>query len=498
MSIAPKKVVVNADCARYDRLKDWLRDNEVKLAEATLNASCLSGHALALYPACEGGCFAYGPGCFPATDPVEPVYVLGDTHGYFDACLAIFETILEMARQNGEGAPVVYLLGDIVDRNDEGCMLECALILAILQRALPEEFAEFNTLRLGIVKGDHDVGLMYEEPYAPETRFQAMVSPADYCDWLNKRLDDGGDENATKIGRAWIHLMKFCPAATFLEKSGTLLAHGGVPREDLQKRFREGEPFLLQSKAFEQDFAWCRMVDAKKKLLNRGSKTSEIGGLEFDSFCKTVFPAESQDGTPATKVRRFIFGHQHPVTGFDQYVKFYNGYEAICIASFPDEAVFGGPTIPHFVRIASGADGESVDVYCLAKPDPVPEAATESVALETSADAATAAAPSDGAVPAPAVPAVPLEGAVSAPAAPAAPSEGAVSAPAAPTAPLEGAVSAPAALTTPLESATPAPVAPAMPDDAKPIQEPTAAEMPAATVSESALADAEDDGVPLG
>lgn len=342
---------VNGD-ERYDRLKDWLRQNEVVLAEKVLgDDDRLSHHALAAYPAVKGGCLACGTGCFPSANPQAPVYVLGDTHGDFDTFFAILESIFELVKENGEGKPTVYLLGDIVDRNGEGCMLECALILAILQKGLPEEFAQFNDIRLGIVKGDHDVGLIYSEPYSPESRFKAMVSPADYCDWLNKRIDNGGGEPVTKIGRAWIRLMKECPAAAFLEESGTLLSHGGVPREDLQKRVAAGEPYMLQSEAFAQDFEWCRMVDVKKKLLNRGSKTSEVGGQEFDSFCKIIFPKQNKDGWEGTRVRRFIFGHQHPVKGFEQYTKWYEGYETVCIASFRSDEVFGGPTMPHFCRI---------------------------------------------------------------------------------------------------------------------------------------------------
>lgn len=349
--------VVNGERARYDRLKDWLRANEVTLADATLNDDYrLSHHALSVYPAAKNGCLAYGVGCFAAMDPKAPVYVLGDTHGDFETFLAVLDTVVGMAKENGENAPLVYLLGDVVDRNGEGCMLECALILAILQKALSSEFAYLNEIRIGIVKGDHDVGLMYREPYAQDVRFKAMVSPADYCDWLNARIEDGGGEDVTKIGRAWIRLMRECPAAVFLEETGTLLSHGGIPRADLQMRVAAGEPFLIQSDAFAQDFEWCRMVDVKKKLLNRGSKTSEVGGCEFDAFCKIVFPEKQKDRSMTTKVRRFIFGHQHPVKGFERYTKWYDGYEVFCLATFRDTTVLGGPTIPHFIRIEAAGD----------------------------------------------------------------------------------------------------------------------------------------------
>jgi len=365
-------VVRHEDSSRLDALKVWLRENEVSIAEKALSDDDrLSGLALALYPAVNGGCLAVGDGCFAGGGNDAPVYLLGDTHGDFDSFVAILDWIVGNAEND---APTVYLLGDVIDRNGEGCMLECALIMAILQKGLPEEtgFAKFNGVRLGIVKGDHDIALRYQEPYVHEKRFLAAVSPADYCDWLNKRLDDGAGEDATKIGRAWIRLMRECPAAAFLEHSGTLLAHGGIPRRDIQERIVKGELDILQSDVCAKDYEWCRLVDVKNKLLNRNSATSEIGWQEFDSFCKTVFPSESSDGC-GTKVRRFVFGHQHPISGFERYTKWYDGYEVVCIASFQKSDSLLGDTIPHFCRLARKDDEDwQLQVYRmenLAVPD---------------------------------------------------------------------------------------------------------------------------------
>ena len=355
------------DSSRLDALKTWLRQNEESIAEKVLSDDDrLSGHALALYPAVKSGCLAVGVDCFAGGGNDAPVYLLGDTHGDFDSFVAILDWIVA---NEEDAAPTVYLLGDIIDRNGEGCMLECALIMAILQKCLPEEtgFAKFNGIRLGIVKGDHDIALRYPEPYAPENRFCAAVSPADYCDWLNNRLDEGAGEDATKIGRAWIRLMQDCPAAAFLESSGTLLAHGGIPRRDIQERIANGED-ILQSDVCARDYEWCRLVDVKNKLLNRNSTTSEIGWQEFDSFCKTVFPSEPSDGC-GTKVRRFVFGHQHPISGFERYTKWYDGYEVACIASFQKSDSLLGDTIPHFCRLARNGDEDwQLQVYRMENP----------------------------------------------------------------------------------------------------------------------------------
>ena len=87
-------------------------------------------------------------------------------------------------------------------------MLESALVLAIMQKAMPDEFAAWNDINLGIVKGDHDVALSYPDEYSPEARFSSAVTPSDYTQWLNDRLAVDPSEDNTLIGRAWIRLMR--------------------------------------------------------------------------------------------------------------------------------------------------------------------------------------------------------------------------------------------------------------------------------------------------
>ena len=364
-TITPECVKVSGSRIRYDRLKAWLQGNGERLARTVLEEDdILSRLNLAVRQPSSGGCFAQTSEWFAEGISDSPTYVLGDTHGDIDSLIAILDNILD---RTGEGKdPVVLLLGDVLDRNAESCALECALILSVLQRALPEEFESFNRICLGIVKGDHDVALGYAEPYAPETRFTSVVRPADFCEWLNGRLEGGGGEPKTLIGRAWVRLMGICPAAVFHGPTGTLLAHGGIARCDLQARFVAGEADVFQSPAAAQDFSWCRMVDAKKKLLNRNSKTCSIGGEEFDAFCKLALPEPSDGEVQMTMVRRFVFGHQHPSAGFEQYVKWYDGYEVLCLSSFRDDGALFGPTIPHFCQLPQTQEGlAGVRVYRL-------------------------------------------------------------------------------------------------------------------------------------
>lgn len=336
--------------AKLAALKEWLKANEIDIAKRVLEDDAnLSNHKMMLYPAEKGGCFAIGPGCFGNKQLNETTYAIGDTHGDFDTFVSVLDTILSMAKARGNNSPIVYILGDVIDRNGEGCMLETAMIMAILNKSLPDKFAIYNNLRFGIVKGDHDVALDYD---ASTGRFVAGVKPADYCDWLNARLDAAaGQEELSYIGRAWICLMEECPAAAFLDDSCTLLSHGGIPRSDLQKRLFDGEPYMLQSKEFATDFEWCRMVDAKNKLLNRASKTSEVGFQEFESFNKIL----------CGKIRKFIFGHQHPAKGYQRFNTHYSGYDVVCLSTFRADDIVGGPTIPYFCKI----DRDELNVYSM-------------------------------------------------------------------------------------------------------------------------------------
>ena len=366
--------------AKIADLKTWLKANEVKIAKTLLeDDDKLSNHKRMLYPAEKGGCFAIGPGCFGNKKLNETTYAIGDTHGDFDTFVSVLDTIMSMSKANGNNSPIVYILGDVIDRNGEGCMYETAMIMAMLNKSLPDQFAAYNNIRIGIVKGDHDVALDFD----PGTgKFVAGVKPADYCDWLNNRIDNAAAEHKEEmsyIGRAWIVLMNECPAAAFLDDSCTLLSHGGVPRSDLQQRLFDGEPYMLQSKDFATDFEWCRMVDAKNKLLNRSSKTSEIGFQEFESFNRIL----------GGRIKKFIFGHQHPAKGYKRFNVNYPGYDVICLSTFRADDIVGGPTIPYFCKI----DRDELNVYSMC-PAAYVIRLEENSKLEKTSTAASASSPS--------------------------------------------------------------------------------------------------------
>ena len=375
-----------SNAGRYSRLVEWLKLNEKEIAAFALaDGQDMPKHAMALRPAVPGGSIAYGPGCFSGNP--DRAYVLGDTHGDVSSLAATLDTIVDACNAAKAGSPTVYLLGDVLDRAAEGCMLESVLILAIMQKAMPDEFAAWNSISLGVVKGDHDVALSYPAEYSPESRFLSAVTPSDYTQWLNDRLAADPSEGNTLIGRAWIKLMRACPSAAFVEKFGALLSHGGIPRCDIQDEIRKGVPYVFFSGRCSADYEWCRMVDVKNKLLNRASKTSEIGFQEFESFNELM----------GGKIKKFIFGHQHPAGGFERYSRFFGGYDVICISSFRDDTL-ATPAIPYFCKLTA----DEVNVYSLSPAIYVVRLEENSV-VHTISSASASSAPSSVSKPATAV-----------------------------------------------------------------------------------------------
>lgn len=336
---------------KYFQLVDWLKSNETVIANNAMNDSNhMKNHNIALRPTYPGAAMAIGPGCFGSLKSGDPVYVLGDTHGDFESLVAIFDTILDASAKRFDLKPTIYLLGDILDRNTETCLYEMLFILAIMQRILPADFSQYNNIQLGIVKGDHDVAMQYNESLKT---FTSLVTPSDFVSWYSNRVNTSSNPaQASLIGFAWIKLMEECPAMAFLSDSGTFLSHGGVPRSDVQEAIKSGIPYAAQSENAADDAIWCRMVDVKNKMLNRGTKTSEIGFQEFDSFNKEVFFGQ---------IKKFVFGHQHPSRGYLRFNKFFSGYDVLCISSFRNDYAMSGPTIPYFCKITR----QDIHVYSL-------------------------------------------------------------------------------------------------------------------------------------
>ena len=132
-----------SNVGRYSRLVEWLKLNEKEIATFALtDDQDMPKHTLALRPAVPGGSIAYGPGCFLGNP--DRTYVLGDTHGDVESLAAILDTIVDACCAAKVCSPTVYLLGEILDRATEGCMLESALVLAIMQKAMPDELAAWN------------------------------------------------------------------------------------------------------------------------------------------------------------------------------------------------------------------------------------------------------------------------------------------------------------------------------------------------------------------
>ena len=212
--------------------------------------------------------------------PDTPLWFLGDLHGD----LLTLEAALALVRRDTPSGARLVLLGDLFD--DGGYGLEVLLRVFELLLEVPDAVC--------VIAGNHDEALRFDGE-----RFSATVSPSDFTDVLNARLDD---EWVRRAGQLAIRLFERAPRALFLPDE-LLVAHGGIPLADLHAELLErgdwNDPRCLQ------DFVWTRAHPrARRKIPNRVSRGSQFGHEDFAAFCAV----SAQLGRP---VRRMVRGHDH-------------------------------------------------------------------------------------------------------------------------------------------------------------------------------------------
>lgn len=122
---------------------------------------------------------------------------IGDTHGEFDALLAI---ICHICSTSNNKRPHFILLGDCIDRGDNDFAI-LALIEEMLMQQTPAEFD------LSYLCGNHDFAL----DVLPDGFFYSAVSPADTANKLNNLSKQGRAANALCLGRAAMELARTAP-----------------------------------------------------------------------------------------------------------------------------------------------------------------------------------------------------------------------------------------------------------------------------------------------
>ncbi len=239
----------------------------------------------------------------PAAVP-KSLWIIGDLHADVLALANIIAHADRVAAEEGEPAAFVFL-GDFVDRgrHDHETLL---LLFRLIMK---------DPGRVCVIPGNHDVDLQWGEK---QNRFGVTISPAEYCDGLNRILtgEDPADPDRIDMAKLLIEFCKQRPKAVILP-DGTLLAHAGFPHTDLQKAeadSRKGvaERILLRDvkqlgePAAVSDFLWARLSESPKKRPNRfGGRGHEFGYRDFAQFCQIMTTVV---GVP---VRRLIRGHDH-------------------------------------------------------------------------------------------------------------------------------------------------------------------------------------------
>jgi hypothetical protein len=155
-----------------------------------------------------------------------------------------------------------------------------------------------------------------EATYYDGDRFTASCKPAGFADWLN-------DKGTVELGKAYVQLVEQLPRAIFFPK-GLMCSHAAFPHDDVSNELLEqqkmGASALQILEAMEdtstetgrksqQDFVWGRIATKKKSLVFRGSKSIEVGALNFNLFSNAV---EILAEITGRKLNWIVRGHDHP------------------------------------------------------------------------------------------------------------------------------------------------------------------------------------------
>ncbi len=259
-----------------------------------------------------------------------PLWIIGDLHGDL---LALEAALAHIQRATTANTPLprIIFLGDFID--DEGFALEVLLRVFELVLEGPE--------RVCVIAGNHDEALSYDG-----ARFHSSVSPSDFSEFLNHRLDD---EWTTRAGKLALRLTAHAPRALFFP-DGLLVAHGGFPLTDLHPALEATGDFNASDCL--SDFVWARAhPKARRKLPNRFSRGSQFGYQDFADFCAL----SGRLGRPVTHMVR---GHDHVEQRFAVYAAYSQHPMLTTVAlsrRLPRESYGPYERAPSLARVVRGA-----------------------------------------------------------------------------------------------------------------------------------------------
>ncbi len=265
------------------------------------------------------------------------LFLVGDLHGDLLALEGILLTIRRLAKR---GTATLVCLGDLIDRGNAS--LPCLL------RFLQERRDPFWKTPPVLLCGDHENGIFWNEGHQ---HFGSCVTHATLARQLNALPDFHA------IGKALTHWLHLRPCALFDHRHGVILAHGGVPQQDLLETLVSPED--LESPECLRDFLWNRLTDARRKRPSRTVFGTEFGKENLSEFCK-----KASEFLPA-EPRLLFCGHQHPFRGW-QWISNDDKHGALCLHStfqrpfVPDEELIGAPC---FARYSPASEDSPLQIY---------------------------------------------------------------------------------------------------------------------------------------
>jgi Calcineurin-like phosphoesterase len=262
-------------------------------------------------------------------DDAAPLWIIGDIHGDL---LALEASLALIRREATDGVvPRIIFLGDFFDDGGDGLQVLVRVLDIVLS-------APASTC---IVIGNHEEALGYDG-----ARFTATVSPSDFSDMLNTRLDDAP---LVALGKLAIQLFARLPRALFLA-DGLFVTHGGFPLTDLHEELRQTSAW--NDERCLADYTWTRAHPrARKKIPNRMTRGSQFGYEDFAAFCAL----STELGRPLTHMVR---GHDHVDERYEIYPAYRNTPVLTTVAlsrRLPRELMGPYVRVPSMARWTRGA-----------------------------------------------------------------------------------------------------------------------------------------------
>jgi len=287
-------------------------------------------------------------------DLPQETWFISDLHSDMYALFLIFSYIQNYKKNSRVS---IVFMGDIFDRlpwhHEILTYLFWNAFETIKGRTVFDDFC--------FLSGNHDISLI-----KGEEKFETIVTPAEYCNFLNSFLENH-DHPQIQMGNFVADFFYSVPKALFLP-NGLLVSHAGFPAADLFENEIIKDKQDLTKQMACQDFTWLRIADKPRNRINRTTKGFGFGYKNFAQFRENI----SKLGIDVFAMLR---GHDHIIDkknsaarlevlkSFDKRIATFNSISCV----MPDEYYAGTITRPVVARLLSEQQNQ-VELHIIDNP----------------------------------------------------------------------------------------------------------------------------------